>query len=94
MTDRLTLGYREATATRDTLVARAGERFRGHEFHYSQVEPASDGDGAAWELRGRDGVRAEGFARGGLHASYLHVHWAAFPQAAGRVVAAAVATRS
>ena len=33
MTGRLTLGYREAVAVRDSPVARAGERVRGHEFH-------------------------------------------------------------
>jgi cobyrinic acid a,c-diamide synthase len=31
----------------------------------------------------------EGFVGGGIHASYLHVHWAAFPDAARRLVEAA-----
>ncbi len=30
--------------------------------------------------------RAEGFVRGGVHASYLHTHWAAVPEAARRFV--------
>jgi len=59
---------------------------RGHEFHYSAVE----GDGAAaWELTARGVTRAEGLVAGAVHGSYLHVHWAAFPQAARRLVAAA-----
>ena len=32
---------------------------------------------------------AEGYVAGGVHASYMHVHWAAFPHAARRLVAAA-----
>ncbi len=39
----------------------------------------------AWSFGGKD----EGFVRGGVHASYLHLHWAGYPGAARRVVAAA-----
>jgi cobyrinic acid a,c-diamide synthase len=86
MAGRLSIGYREATAQAASALWAAGEQVRGHEFHYSAVE----GDGtAAWELTARGRTRAEGFVAGGVHASYLHVHWAAFPQAARRLVAAA-----
>ena len=71
----------------------AGERVRGHEFHYTQVEPAGAvGDaGPAWtlELSARGSERTEGFARGGVQASYLHVHWAAHPELASRFAQAA-----
>ncbi len=33
--------------------------------------------------------RPEGFVAGGVHASFLHTHWAAFPDAPSRLVAAA-----
>jgi cobyrinic acid a,c-diamide synthase len=33
--------------------------------------------------------RGEGFVRSGVHASYLHLHWAAQPHLATRVVNAA-----
>ncbi len=86
MAGRLAIGYREALALADSPCWRAGETVRGHEFHYSAV----DGDGpAAWELTARGSARPEGFVAGSVHASYLHVHWAAFPQAARRLVAAA-----
>jgi cobyrinic acid a,c-diamide synthase len=85
MTERLTLGYRHATAVAPSALAAAGVPVRGHEFHYSRVEPAA-GDRAAWLL---DGDRLEGFATGGVHASYLHTHWAAFPELPERLVAAA-----
>ncbi|MDQ5816807.1 MAG: cobyrinate a,c-diamide synthase [Actinomycetota bacterium] len=85
MTDRLTLGYREARAQSDSPLAEAGAIVRGHEFHYSAVEPVA-GERPAWELAGRG---REGFVSGGVHASYLHTHWAATPEVPWRLVQAA-----
>lgn len=53
--------------------------------------PRPEAGGVGW---GRDAVdagptRREGFVRAGVHASYLHTHWAATPQVAARFVAAA-----
>ncbi len=89
MTDRLTLGYREAVAVDDTALAAAGTRVRGHEFHRTVLEPAA-GAAPAWGLV-RPVRRTEGFASRGVHASYLHVHWAGAPGIAGRLVAGAQA---
>ncbi|MDP9258979.1 MAG: cobyrinate a,c-diamide synthase [Actinomycetota bacterium] len=89
MTRRLTLGYREATALAATPWLEAGEKVRGHEFHYSQVEPTNGGGQAAWKLAARGTERNEGYVAGGVQASFLHVHWAAFPQIASRLAAAA-----
>jgi cobyrinic acid a,c-diamide synthase len=58
---------------------------RGHEFHYSAVEPVA-GERPAWEFAGRG---REGFVSGGVHASYLHTHWAAKPEVPRRLVQAA-----
>jgi cobyrinic acid a,c-diamide synthase len=85
MTERLTLGYRRARAAVPSLLAGAGSKLRGHEFHYSRLEPAA-GAKPAWLL---DGNRPEGFVAGGVHASYLHTHWAASPGVPARLVAAA-----
>lgn len=88
MTERLTLGYREATAQTATPWVDPGERLRGHEFHYTEVEP--DGDAQpAWRLRSRSAERSEGFVAGALQASYLHVHCAAHPHLALRLARAA-----
>jgi cobyrinic acid a,c-diamide synthase len=37
------------------------------------------------------GEQQEGLVRGNIHASYLHLHWAGYPQLARRVVEAAAA---
>lgn len=88
MTDRLSLGYREAAAATGTPWIGAGDRVRGHEFHYSAVSPAH-GEEPAWELAARAQSRPEGFVAAAVQASYLHVHWAAFPEVPRRIVAAA-----
>jgi cobyrinic acid a,c-diamide synthase len=91
MGDRLSLGYREAVALADHPAWPAGTAVRGHEFHYSRVEPAADPEAPAWALRARGVERPEGHVAGGVHASYLHTHWAATPAVAARLVAAAAA---
>ncbi|MDQ3437809.1 MAG: cobyrinate a,c-diamide synthase, partial [Actinomycetota bacterium] len=52
MTGRLTLGYREARALTDSPLAESGADVRGHEFHYSAVEPGT-GERPAWDIIGR-----------------------------------------
>ena len=61
MTARLTLGYRQAAAPDGSACWRAGEEVRGHEFHYSRVEPAGPGaERPAWALRARGAECARG----------------------------------
>ncbi|MEU8761664.1 cobyrinate a,c-diamide synthase [Streptomyces sp. NPDC048659] len=84
MSERLTLGYRDAVAVNDSVLAAAGTRMRGHEFHRTVIEPGA-GELAAWGLRQPE-RRVEGFVRGGVHASYVHTHWAGAPGAAARFV--------
>ncbi len=89
MTDRLTLGYRRARAPQGSSLAPSGTGTHAHEFHYSVVEPRSGGPPAAssaWEVEGRG---PEGFVCGGVHASYLHGHWAATPELPRRFVQSA-----
>jgi cobyrinic acid a,c-diamide synthase len=88
MTDRLKLGYREAVAATATPWIDAGEPVRGHEFHYSTLQPL-DAARPAWELSTRGILRFEGVVAGALQASFLHVHWAAHPQLALRFARAA-----
>ncbi|HEX6675533.1 MAG TPA: cobyrinate a,c-diamide synthase [Actinomycetes bacterium] len=85
MTGRLTLGYRHARAAGPSVLAAPGPDVRGHEFHYSALDPPA-GPSPAWLLDG--GARPEGFVAGGVHASYLHTHWAGQPGLPARLVAA------
>ncbi|WP_340381531.1 cobyrinate a,c-diamide synthase [Streptomyces sp. SS7] len=84
MSERLTLGYRDAVAVSDSVLAPAGTRLRGHEFHRTVVEPGA-GAAPAWGMRAPE-PRVEGFVQQGVHASYLHTHWAAEPGVARRFV--------
>ncbi|MEU6737600.1 cobyrinate a,c-diamide synthase [Streptosporangium sandarakinum] len=78
MTPRLTLGYREAVAG-PSLLTRPGERYRGHEFHRTAVDPPGE-PLFRWE------GGADGYGDALLTASYLHLHWAGVPEAAQRLV--------
>ncbi|MEL3949007.1 cobyrinate a,c-diamide synthase [Streptomyces sp. LNU-CPARS28] len=84
MSERLTLGYREAVAVSDSALVGVGTRLRGHEFHRTVVEPGA-GAAPAWGLHAPE-RRVEGFVQRGVHASYLHTHWAAEPGIARRFV--------
>jgi cobyrinic acid a,c-diamide synthase len=89
MTERLVIGYREATMEGAGLFGPKGTVLRGHELHRSETVPA----GEALALTGRFGTGRGGFAGGDLFASYLHQHLAGAPELAGRFVARASAAR-
>src|SRR5204862_7001801 len=90
MTDRLTLGYRRATPAIDNPVAPSGRDLRGHEFHYSKLDPP----GTALTLTGRTGTELAGYASPTLLATYLHLHLGADPAPAERFVATAARART
>ncbi|MCA2226149.1 cobyrinate a,c-diamide synthase [Nonomuraea aurantiaca] len=80
MTGRLTLGYRDAVALKDSPLTRAGERFHGHEFHRTTVEHAGE------PLFRSRGGGPDGHGDPLVTASYLHLHWAGSPDLAHRLV--------
>jgi cobyrinic acid a,c-diamide synthase len=84
MTDRLTLGYREATITVASPLGPPGTRLRAHEFHYATVDPPGD----AVELHSRFGRGRSGFAGPTLLASFLHHHPGGDPSAVAAFLAA------
>lgn len=80
------LGYREVVTTRDTVLGPAGTRFRGHEFHYSELVGPPD-LAPAYAMTGRRGVGPEGWARGNVLGSYVHAHFGSNPALAPHLVA-------
>ena len=83
---RKRLGYMEVTLQQPTLIGAAGTRLRGHEFHYSELcdDPLVNLDwGAAYQARtNRDGsLHDEGYCRGQVLVSYVHLHLASSPEA-------------
>jgi cobyrinic acid a,c-diamide synthase len=82
---RLTIGYREARAVRDSLLLRAGDTTRAHEFHWSALEAEPAPADAAYRVTERH-PEQEGFVHGNTLASYLHVHLASGGRLARRFV--------
>ncbi len=81
------LNYVTLEAASDTLLLRRGESVRGHEFHWSTVEPEGPLDFAYRSAGGRgieDG--RDGIATSSLLAAYSHVHFASRPEMAQRFV--------
>ncbi|MBF6450159.1 MULTISPECIES: cobyrinate a,c-diamide synthase [Nocardia] len=83
---RLTLGYRDAVALADSVLWRAGERVRGHEFHRTRLV-STGSHPPAWGWRTDDAAVREGAVARQVHASYLHTHPAGNPTATVRFVA-------
>lgn len=70
MTKKLTLGYIKAQTKHLSPLGKAGLELKGHEFHYSHLEPP----GSDLVLNTRYGQKTEGFITDSLFASYLHIH--------------------
>ncbi|MGD8388319.1 MAG: cobyrinate a,c-diamide synthase [Desulfobacteraceae bacterium] len=85
------LGYREITTNRESLLGPAGTKIRGHEFHYSRMEPCEETPMESvyrvTPRNGQDGIEA-GFSINGVLGSYVHLHWGSNPAAAEAFVAA------
>jgi cobyrinic acid a,c-diamide synthase len=92
MTSKLSLGYRLAEAAGDGPLLAAGERVRGHEFHYSIWENRPASLPPAFILHppheGAGPRQLEGGRLGNLWASYIHIHFLHAPWMATRFVAA------
>ena len=86
---RLSLAYTEVTFTGATPLGDAGIAARGHEFHFSRIDPLPDAIPRAYRLRPRHGAeRAEGYVVERALMSYVHLHFASNPALADRFVTA------
>jgi cobyrinic acid a,c-diamide synthase len=78
---RKTLRYVEVTFSKSTLWGQEGETLRGHEYHYSEMTQIP-----GWETvykvkqRRSDDIAFEGFCKGSILASYIHLHFASNPK--------------
>ncbi|MHB8708633.1 MAG: cobyrinate a,c-diamide synthase [Desulfuromonadales bacterium] len=86
---RQALGYREVTMTAATPLGPAGTVARGHEFHYSELAMPVEVV-RAYRLTDRSGQTCgeEGYLRGNVLGSYVHLHFASNPRLAENFVAA------
>ncbi len=88
---RKALGYTEVLLREPCLLGPSGTVLRGHEFHYSEIVDLEEMDSLKqlYELRKRKHVaaRREGYSKGSILASYIHLHWGSAPEAAASFVA-------
>jgi cobyrinic acid a,c-diamide synthase len=94
-TPHLKLAYRDAVAVADSALYAAGARVVGHEFHRTVVT-FTERYQPAWVYRAGQADKdtaavRDGVVHAGIHASYLHTHPAAAPDAVVRFVAHATA---
>jgi len=80
------LGYVEVTLAENSLWGGSGAVLRGHEFHYSELTEGEWSDNLwtpVYRLKRRQSkeISPEGFQRGKILASYVHLHWASQPGA-------------
>jgi len=93
------LGYTEVTLIDDSLWGKAGDVLRGHEFHYSELVSDPTGtDGWSTVYNRAAGFNTienpEGFQRGRVLASYIHMHLASHPKSINRFILQCIQARS
>lgn len=91
MVQRVILGYREATALTSSPLMNQGSTIHGHEFHYSVLCHEPIHPAYSWQTSSGETIY-EGYAKDNIFASYLHLHYAGFPQLAQRFIDTAQAT--
>ncbi len=77
MRDRLhRLGYREVELLKDCVLGKAGQRLRGHEFHYSEISRIGKVENI-YNVTNNEGNRVDalGLQYKGTLASYVHLHF-------------------
>ena len=87
------LGYREVTLTTDTIIGTSGQRIRGHEFHYSELNNVAPEIETIYEISDRTGLNKPpgGYRVQRTLGSYNHLHFGSQPQAAKHLVDACFA---
>lgn len=77
--DRLKISFLKTKATKDTLISRKNQVYKGQEFHMFEIDtPIED---AAWDVLTYKG-RTEGYATNNILASFIHRHFWSNPKMA------------
>jgi len=82
------LGYIEVEQLTNDCWLRRGEKIRGHEFRYSQIDEMPPHVARNYRVTSTQGTRTEGFSAGSVLAGYIHLHFASCPEFAARFVKA------
>ncbi|MHB8809264.1 MAG: cobyrinate a,c-diamide synthase [Desulfobulbaceae bacterium] len=69
------LGYREIVLNEDCILGGRGEKYRGHEFHYSEIVGDASGSVYALSDSRNKAFPSEGFKKKNALASYVHIHF-------------------
>jgi cobyrinic acid a,c-diamide synthase len=88
------IAYVDLEAPEDALWLRAGQRLRGHEFHYSILDGMPESVRRCLRLRSGDKIRKEGYTIGSVLAGYSHLHFRSSPNFASRFVNACLLFRN
>lgn len=88
--EEMTLGYRELQISQPCVLGETGVNVRGHEFHYSLVEPTGQLQYAC-TLRDAQGKSKgqDGLVAGNTVGLYSHLHFASQPKIAASLIASA-----
>lgn len=85
--NKRSLGYVEMTSATDNILCKKGWTVRGHEFHYSAIDPEGQ-ERYAFDLSRGTGIREskDGMSVYNTVAGYTHVHFASNPKIPKRFV--------
>jgi len=82
------IAYVELEASVDALWLRGGQRLRGHEFHYSRIDPMPASISLCLRLRAGDKIRDDGYMVGSVLGGYSHLHFRSSPDFASGFIEA------
>ena len=84
------LGYREVALTANTIIGKSGQRIRGHEFHYSELNELTPEIKTIYKISDRTGLNKppDGYLVHRTLGSYNHLHFGSQPQVARNMVEA------
>ncbi len=81
----VSLGYRQVTTKKDSILGPAGTTVRGHEFHYSKIKRCTSNVDTIYSVTNRIN-KEEGYLKRNVLGSYIHLHFGSNPEVAKNFV--------